>query len=223
MKFYLIAVAVASVFMFSCSGGSNQPKAEATDAKAVTDSTGTAVAIDNTASTIEWTGYKPAGKHFGLINLKGGEFKLAGDQITGGTFTFDMNSIQVKDLDEKSGKAKLEGHLKSPDFFDVKNNPEAKFEITKVTAEKKDSTTHLVEGNLTLRGNTKGISFPAKISLNEGGKKVKATANFKIDRTEFGIVYHSKKDEGFMKEFEKMKDKVINNEIDLKLNISSAQ
>jgi polyisoprenoid-binding protein YceI len=134
-----------------------------------------------------------------------------------------MNTIQVKDLDEKSGKAKLEGHLKSPDFFDVTNNPEAKFEITKVTPEKKDSTTHVVEGNLTIRGNTKGISFPAKISMNEGGKKVKATANFKIDRTEFGIVYHSKKDEGFMKEFEKMKDKIINNEIDLKLNISSVQ
>jgi hypothetical protein len=77
MKFYLIALAVASVFMFSCSGGSNQPKAEATDAKAVTDSTGTPVAIDNAASIIEWTGYKPAGKHFGTINLKSGEIKLA--------------------------------------------------------------------------------------------------------------------------------------------------
>jgi polyisoprenoid-binding protein YceI len=223
MKLHLIAVAVASVFMFSCSGGSNQSKAEATEAKAITDSNGTVVAVDSVNSTIEWIGYKPTGKHFGTINLKNGEFKLTGDQITGGTFIFDMNTIQVKDLDDKSGKTKLEAHLKGPDFFDVAKNPEAKFEITKVTIEKKDSTTHLVEGNLTIRGNTKGISFPAKISLNDDGKKVKATASFKIDRTEFGIVYHSKKDEGFMKEFEKMKDKLINNEIDLKLNVSSVQ
>lgn len=221
MKLQLLAVITACIFAVGC-GGANQPKSEATEATAVTDTTGTSLPIDNSASIVEWTGYKPAGKHFGTLGIKSGELKMTGANLTGGTFTFDMNSITVKDLDEKSGKAKLEGHLKSPDFFDVEKNGEGKFVITKVTEEKTDSTTHRIEGNLTLKGQEKGISFPAKVSMNEGGKKFKAVASFSIDRTQFGIVYNSKKDEGFMKKFESMKDKLIKDNIDLKLNIVSA-
>ena len=78
----------------------------------------------------------------------------------------------------------LTTHLKGTDFFDVKQHPTAKFESTSIEpgADGKVNVT----GNLTLLGVTKPITMPATVST-EGGLKL--TAEFSIDRTEFGMTY----------------------------------
>jgi len=158
---------------------------------------------------INWMGQKVTGKHMGTINISEGQLMVANNTITGGNFTIDMNSINCTDLDEKSGKTKLEGHLKSPDFFDVAKYPTAKFEITKVvTVKNNPNITHNIFGNLTLKDVTKNIAFNTKLVVSDG-KLISTVPNFKIDRTVFNVEYNSGKLTGIAK------DKIILDEIQL--------
>lgn len=86
-------------------------------------------------SSIEWIGSKPVvNGHNETINIKNGFVHVNTDnQITGGEFVIDMNSISNADLTDAEKKGQLEGHLKSADFFEVEKYPEAKFVITGVT------------------------------------------------------------------------------------------
>ena len=93
------------------------------------------------------------------------------------TVEFDTDSLTTE-------LPPLTTHLKSPDFFDVKQHPTAKFEST--TIEPGADGKVNVTGNLTLLGVTKPITMPATVST-EGGLNL--TAEFSIDRTEFGMTY----------------------------------
>ncbi|QDU77810.1 hypothetical protein Pan97_48890 [Bremerella volcania] len=79
---------------------------------------------------------------------------------------------------------KLTNHLKSPDFFDVRENPEAKFVSKSIEAA--DDGTVKITGDLTLLGETKSISFPAKVKV---GKDITLDAEFVINRVDFGMDY----------------------------------
>jgi polyisoprenoid-binding protein YceI len=87
--------------------------------------------------------------------------------------------------------AKLTNHLNSPDFFDSRQFPTAKFESTRIEAnsgagqDKSGGASHTITGNLTLLAATKEISFPATVAVGDDGLKVQA--DFSIDRTEFGM------------------------------------
>ena len=59
-------------------------------------------------------------------------------------------------------KAKLEGHLKSGDFFEVEKFPTTSYEITKVTENAAGDYNTLLEGNLTIKGITKPVQFKSK-------------------------------------------------------------
>ena len=70
-------------------------------------------------SVVKWTGYKVTGQHEGTISLKKGTLIFDGKTLTGGKFVMDMTTINTTDI-EGDYKAKLDGHLKSNDFFGVK-------------------------------------------------------------------------------------------------------
>jgi polyisoprenoid-binding protein YceI len=76
----------------------------------------------------------------------------------------------------------LTQHLKSADFFDVREHPTAKFKSTSV---EKTAEGYLVTGDLTLHGVTKSISFPATASVGEQGLTLES--EFVIKRSEFGM------------------------------------
>jgi polyisoprenoid-binding protein YceI len=80
---------------------------------------------------------------------------------------------------------RLTNHLKSPDFFDVREHPKATFESTKITAGQKGQS--IITGNLSLHGQTKEISFPASVEVTDKGLTLKS--EFSIDRTQFGMTY----------------------------------
>jgi polyisoprenoid-binding protein YceI len=128
---------------------------------------------DNTK--IEFVGTKPQGKHDG------------GFKTVTGTVTETDGAIKIEaeiDCDSLySDDPKLTQHLKSPDFFGVKDHPKATFKSTKV--EKKDGG-HVVTGELTMLGKTKEISFPAEI---QAGDTFVLKAEFKINRHDFGMSY----------------------------------
>jgi polyisoprenoid-binding protein YceI len=161
-------------------------------------SSATRLLINQDDSRVNWSGKNPAGEHHGFIKLSGGEIWLDNNEILRGSFILDMNSITVIDITDESNKSKLVGHLKSPDFFDVARYPAGQFEITRVTKLKVTSTenmeikaTHKMEGNLTLKGITRKISFNASINVLNG-KLTASTAPFTINRTEWGVNYQSR-------------------------------
>lgn len=170
------------------------------------------IALDNAPvntdkSVINWKGYKVTGEHAGTINLRNGSLKFDDGVLVGGGFEIDMNSMKVTDL-EGEWAQKLEGHLKSADFFGVENFPIARFEITSV-APKGTPGDYKVTGNLTIKETTKEIKFYANVS--EDGKS--ATADIKIDRTDFDVRY------GSGSFFDNLGDKTIYDEFDLNVNI----
>jgi len=78
---------------------------------------------------------------------------------------------------------KLTTHLKSPDFLDTAEYPEIKFQSTQLASQ--DDGKVAIAGELTMHGVTKSITIPASVSLGEDG--VTLTADFTIDRTDFGM------------------------------------
>ncbi len=213
MKFLksTFAIIAASALIMAC--GSKGSTVETSDAKAVaTADNATEIAVNTANSHVTWVGSKPAGKHNGTIGISAGTISLKGSEIVAGNFTIDINSLKSLDMEEGTEYyGKLVGHLMSPDFFDAANHPEASFEVTGVSAYNQsnldadkaefetdnkpaslsevivDNPTHFISGNLTMRGTTKNITFPAAVTIENG--TVKAKANFNIDRTEWGLMY----------------------------------
>ncbi|HTN47379.1 MAG TPA: YceI family protein [Flavipsychrobacter sp.] len=203
MKKIVLALGAATLIFAACQDAPKADNTEATDAQTV-DSAAAGGAVYNadlTQSTVQWTGTKPIAKHVGTIAMKSGSLNVTDGNITGGKFVLDINTINPQDQDS-TGNGKLKGHLLSPDFFDAATHPEASFEITNVTAgidtTNKDlvmkDATHTVTGNLTIKGTSKSISFPAKLSVTDAN--VTADANFNIDRTQWGLTYGNDKSLG---------------------------
>ena len=76
---------------------------------------------DTTKSKLEWLGEKVTGQHSGTIKLQSGWISMQDNKIVSGEFNIDMRSI--KDVDKN---ARLEGHMKSDDFFGVEKFPVSK-------------------------------------------------------------------------------------------------
>jgi polyisoprenoid-binding protein YceI len=217
MKKSLLFLSVAA-FLAACGGGAPEETVETTDAQAVQEVAEAAtVPAMATSSTINWVGFNTYadGRHNGTVAIKNGEFQIKGDELVGGSFTIDMNTIACADLTDAEYNGKLVGHLKSDDFFGVETNPEAKFEIVSVTAnDPADATaSHTVTGNLTLRGVTKAITVPANIKVSNGHVQV-TTPEFAIDRKQWNVMYGSTGIEGVAK------DKLIDDNILLSLDIN---
>ncbi|PJC61850.1 MAG: YceI family protein, partial [Flavobacteriales bacterium CG_4_9_14_0_2_um_filter_32_27] len=119
-------------------------------------------------------------------------------------------SILVTDL-EGEYKGKLEGHLNSPDFFDTQNHIIA---ILKINSTKKTKgSIFTVKADLTIKGITKPIEFPATIEIKDG--KVAAYAEVQVDRTLYDIKY------GSGKFFEGLGDKMIDDLFTVKFKIAA--
>ncbi|WP_242085053.1 YceI family protein [Aestuariivivens sediminis] len=151
-------------------------------------------------SQVVWKGYKVTGSHQGTIAIESGELVMEEGELVGGAFVIDMTSIEVTDL-QGEYKGKLEGHLKSDDFFGVENHPTASLVFTKVESSGKNA--YDVTGDLTIKNITHPISFTISIYGN------KATAALKIDRSKYNVKF------GSTSFFDNLKDKAIYDEFDL--------
>ena len=160
--------------------------------------------IKTDKSSVTWKGYKVTGTHEGEISIKSGHLNFNKGKLTGGEFTIDMTSIVNTDL-EGEYKGKLEGHLKSADFFSVEEFPTANLVFNKVKSTGKN--VYEVSGDLTIKDQTQPVTFEISINGN------KATADLKIDRTKFGVKYRS------TSFFDDLKDKAIYDEFDLSSNL----
>jgi len=202
------------LFLGACTDAPESDKAETTDAVNMDQAVaGEAYTVNTNESNIEWVGTKVSGYHEGEIKLKGGQLMVSENNLVGGNFVIDMPTIAVTGPEGSNEEMdqKLLGHLKSPDFFEIEKHPEATFEITSVapfTGSVQDSTdarqasiseykvtdpTHTISGNLTIKGITKNVTFPAKVSVSDNS--VNALAKFNVDRTQWNIVYPGQTDD----------------------------
>lgn len=186
-------VSVLLIGCFLATAGCDNPadgkvKAEVGSAKAVSSNkaSGTSFSIDVAASKFEFVGSKAVGSHPGGFKKFNGAATLAGDKIEGGSVEVEIDMESTF-----SDSEKLTGHLKNEDFFDVPNHKTSKFVSTSIEKGGKDAT-HTITGNLTLRGKTKSIKFPATIAVDGDAATVKA--EFFIKRQDYDIVYKGKAD-----------------------------
>ncbi|MCF7561810.1 YceI family protein [Sabulilitoribacter multivorans] len=214
-KNFLSITIISALTLFIVSCKDKAKEATTVEAEAVTEVTPeTVYTADAGASTIEWQGFKPTGSHNGTISLESGTLNTTDGKISGGLFTIDMASIVDLDIPaDKEGNAKLVGHLKSPDFFDVEKYPTAKFEITGIN-ETEGKT--MLSGNLTLKDATNNITFPVSVS-QENDSITLASETFTIDRSKWNVKFGSK---SF---FDDLGDKFINDDIELKIKVKAAK
>lgn len=157
--------------------------------------------VDLTKSEMKWECSKVGSTtHTGFVSFKSADLKMEKGIIKSGEFVIDMNSINDTDL-QGEDKAKLEGHLKSDDFFSVTKYPTAKFVIKSVHGNK-------VTGDLTIKDKTNSVTFEIKTD-----KKV-TVGKVEIDRTKWGVVFNSG---NFFKD---LGDKVINDTIKFEFKIT---
>lgn len=160
--------------------------------------------VKKEASKVTWKAYKVTGSHTGTVDLNSGALIFEEDKLIGGEFQVDMGSLISTDL-EGEYKGKLEGHLKSEDFFGVENHPSSKLVFTDVKASGKNS--YDVTGDLTIKGITKPVSFDVSIYGS------KATATMKIDRSQYDVKY------GSGSFFDNLGDKTIYDEFDMVVDL----
>ena len=137
------------------------------------------------ASNLQWEAKKVVGAgHKGTLAFSSGEFTYKNNELVGGSFVVDMNTLTVTDEDmDAKGKAKLEGHLKSDDFFAVKKFPTATLKLKTVT---KTQAGYKAEGDLTIKGITKPITVELLRTAADG-----FASTVVINRTQYDIKYGS--------------------------------
>ena len=162
--------------------------------------------VDTENSSVNWKGEMVGGAYFhtGTINITEGNVSVAGDAVTGGSFTIDMTNLTTTDssYSEEHSSEMLIGHLASPDFFDVENNPTANFVIKSVEG-------NVVTGDLTVRGTTVEETVENVTVSTEGGVTT-ATGTLTFDRQKVGVAYEST-----------MEDMVISDDIALEITLKA--
>lgn len=142
-------------------------------------------------SRLSWAGKKPLIDGYinsGSMSLKSGSINVENGEISG-ELIIDMETLSVSETPTKPGSENaLEGHLKGERWFNVGEFPEATFVITESAPREDVETSNIydITGDLTLKGQTNPVTFPATIYVDSEGL-AHADASFEFDRTLWGI------------------------------------
>ena len=221
-KQFLYFAGVAAMAVMAACGGNTSKSGDADTAAKAGEGAGT-YTVDVAASNLEWRGWKiiKASEHKGTISLKEGQLSVENGKLVAGSFTIDMNSIKNTDLTDTGYQKKLVGHLMAEDFFNVAKFPTGKFEIVSVAEKASEGYTHELSGNLTLRDSTRKISFPANIKVE--GNTVTANGKATINRLDWGVNYDSKNLSLAEAAQKKVKDGIVNNEMDITISLKATK
>ncbi len=164
---------------------------------------------DVNASTVKWVGRKIGFSHNGTLDLAEGYLNVHNDVISDGSFKMKMTTIKDESLTDAKDNKKLEGHLKSKDFFYVKKYPQSNFNIN--TIEHSNGNSYLIKGDLTIKGITHPLEYPANIDIKDN--TINVHGEMKFDRTLYDIRFKS----GSF--FENLGDKLIYDDIEIEVNL----
>ena len=205
MRKKLFSLAIPALFIAAVMVSCKKDKPLTSESNDVTTTKdGSQYTLDTLNSKVEWKGYKvfksENTSHFGNIKFESGDVTVKDGKLESGKFVADMNSLTSVDLkDSPEDMGKLNGHLKSGDFFEVEKFPTASFEITKVTPTTEGDYNTLLDGNLTIKGITKPVQFKANVSVKDGEVSV-ATEPKDVKREEFGVKFQAPAENGVIKD-----------------------
>jgi len=122
-----------------------------------------------------------------------------------GTFSFDEKSLKLDNVNVtvktdsiNTNEADRDKHMRSPDFFDVAKYPDMTFKSTKVSYD--DKKPDKVEGDLTIRGVTKKVTFDVDYRGSTkdpmGNPVVAFELEGKVNRKDFGLNWNKAMDRG---------------------------
>lgn len=161
-------------------------------------------------SELSWIGKELSTKiHTGSLNISNGIIQVGDDNSVSGNIKINMSTINVTDLQGRS-KEMLEKHLRSADFFEVENYPEAQINFKSKSFNKLVNQISF-EGDLTIKDITNPISFNA--TLIESSPYLKANAILSFDRSKYDVRFRS----GSF--FENLGDKLILDDIDVNITL----
>jgi len=131
------------------------------------------------------------GRHFMLTKVRGrfskisGTFEIGDDPSESSVeVTIDMNSVE-------SGSRDRDDHLRSSDFFDVANFPEATFRSTSLTWSGAEAN---IEGELTIVGITRPVSldvvYVGSVGDPWGGQRAVFSASTEVNREDWGLTWN---------------------------------
>ncbi len=159
-------------------------------------------------TTVEWFAEKViGGGHNGIINIKEDKLVFSDGMLSGGTLIFDMSTISSTDLSGEL-KQKLEGHLKSDDFFGVDQFPESVLSIKNVS-KNADGKSVKIQSELTIRNITNALEFDAE--LENISNNVIYKAEIPVDRSKYDVKF------GSTSFFKDLGDNAIKNEFLVKV------
>ena len=210
MNIKQLSILSAFVFLFFACGDTNHEATEETheghDATEETATADVSYNLSTETSNVTWKGSMMGMyAHEGNVKLSEGTLTANAGNITGGSVTIDLSTIEPTDNNypEDKPKEKLVGHLSSPDFFDIKEFPTATFVITSA-----EGTT--ITGDLTIKGKTNSETV-TDVTVAEENGNITASGNLKFDRQKYGVSYQVT-----------MKDMVISDEIELSISLSGS-
>lgn len=149
--------------------------------------------------------------HTGSVDLSSGEIIFEGENIVGGKFVIDMNTIRDLDIEDEKRNSRLSNHLKSDDFFAVATHPTSTLVITSAKPSLSKANSYDFVGNLTIKGITNAINFEAVVERDNS--KLKASGIITFDRTKYEVKY------GSGSFFDDLGDKVIHDNIQLEVEL----
>ena len=188
----------------SCNTNPNQASTQQAQGVATADNI---YNIETAQSQITWTGREVStSSHYGTLDFVSGNFEISNGAIVNGEFIVDMTSINNQDM-EGDSKARLEGHLKSDDFFSVESYPTAAISIN--SSELISDGKWNVSADLSIKGFTHPVNFEM-ISSEDGW-----SANLVFDRSKYDVRFRS----GSF--FENLGDKLIYDDIELSINLTT--
>ena len=192
------------IVLASCNTNTNQASTQQAQGVATADNI---YNLDTAQSQITWTGREVSTSyHYGTLDFVSGNFEISNGAIVNGEFIVDMTSINNQDM-EGDSKARLEGHLKSDDFFSVESYPTASISIN--SSELISDGKWNVSADLSIKGFTHPVNFEM-ISSEDGW-----SANLVFDRSKYDVRFRS----GSF--FENLGDKLIYDDIELSINLTT--
>jgi polyisoprenoid-binding protein YceI len=154
-------------------------------------------------------------RHLAISKVRGVFKTIAGTVVlpADGTIPVTVSAeIEAASIDTRD--AQRDGHLKSPDFFDVENFSHLRFASTRV--EPVDATRFKVIGELELHGVKQSVTLDAEVSGHGtdpwGNHRVAFEASTRINRKDFGLVWNQPLETGGV---------LVGNEIDITLDVET--
>ena len=130
-------------------------------------------------------------RHLGLAKVRGRFNEFEGTIVVADDIADSKVDVTIQSASIDTRDAGRDEHLRSPDFLDAPNNPTVEFHSTAV---RRNGDDWLVEGDLTVAGQTRpvvlSVDFEGSAVDPWGNARIGFAAETKVNREDFGLTWN---------------------------------